>query len=63
MTGNPENFFVIVCDGCRRERDYVGQIHEIVHDPADRFPELCGRGIRIHRNYLRTYRRLDGEEG
>jgi len=34
----------IACDGCGRRMMYVGQVHEILHDPSDRFPELCGKG-------------------
>ena len=37
----------ILCDGCGRVMNYEGEIHEILNDTADRFPELCGRGVFI----------------
>ena len=37
----------IICSGCCKEMDNVGQIHEIFDNQFDRFPELCGQGIEI----------------
>ncbi len=37
----------IVCDGCGKDMEYVGEKHEILYNIEDRFPELCGYGKEI----------------
>ena len=46
-----EDDTVIVCDGCAEEVEWlkIGDIHEVLHDPSDRFPELCGYAIEVNR--------------
>lgn len=41
---------IIVCDGCGRRMQYVGEIHEIFYNTEDRFPDLCGYGKEIPEN-------------
>ena len=40
---------MVVCDGCGKEMERVGEIHEIFYNYIDRFPELCGYGKRVNR--------------
>jgi len=42
----------IICDGCGAFLSSAGEIHEILHDVSDRFPEYCGCG--------KYWRGLDG---
>jgi hypothetical protein len=42
---------MIVCDGCGKEMKdaKVGQIHEVLYDISDRFPDLCGYAKRVNK--------------
>lgn len=37
----------IICNGCGKEMEYEDQIHEILYNQFDRFPEFCGKGVII----------------
>jgi hypothetical protein len=36
---------IIICDGCGKELEYIGQVHEFFNKDGE--PELCGRGKEV----------------